>query len=158
MECFIGQIEAFAFDYVPVYWLPCDGREVPIQRASALFALLGTTYGGNGTSTFKLPDLRGRIPMGRSDATGNRPGTMGGSETHALAPSQMAQHVHPAPAVVSHPAPAQSALPLADAAPAGALSPSVIAPAGQGQAHDNMMPSLALLYCICVEGTWPATD
>ena len=157
MECFTGQIEAFAFGLIPNGWLPCDGREVQILEYSALYSLLGTTYGGNGRTTFKLPDLRGRVPMGRSDATGNPPGKMGGSETHALVAAQMAQHVHPAPAVVSRAAPAQSALPLADAAPAVALSASVIAPAGLGQAHDNMMPSLALNYCICAEyGVYPA--
>lgn len=158
MECFTGQIEAFAFGLVPYDWLPCDGREVQIQEYSALYSLLGTTYGGNGRTTFKLPDLRGRVPMGRSDATGNPPGKMGGSETHALVAAQMAQHVHPAPAVVSRAAPAQSALPLADAAPAVALSASVIAPAGLGQAHDNMMPSLALNYCICLWGLFPDGD
>ena len=97
MEPFLGEIRAFAFSRVPNGWLPCDGRQLQIQPNVALFALLGIRYGGDGKTTFNLPDLRGRAPIGAGQGTGlsNRVlADMGGAETHTLTINEMPRHDH----------------------------------------------------------------
>ncbi len=93
MDPYYGQICLFAFNYAPRNWILCDGRLLSIGENSALFALLGTTYGGNGVTNFGLPDLRGRVPVGANNST-YRLGTRGGVETERIDVSQMPEHDH----------------------------------------------------------------
>src|SRR5256885_17265669 len=93
MDPFLGEIRAFAFGQVPRGWLLCNGAILPISTNQALFALLGTQYGGNGTSNFALPDLRGRAPIGYGG--GGVLGLIGGTGSVTLIPSPMAPHTHP---------------------------------------------------------------
>src|SRR3954467_11617453 len=96
-EPYLGQIEAFAFTYAPRGWALCAGQTMPINQYQALFSLLGTTYGGNGTTTFNLPDLRGRVPVGQGTGKGLNPinlGDTGGSANDTLTVGQMPQHLH----------------------------------------------------------------
>src|SRR5690242_9744801 len=98
MDPIIGSIILFAFPRIPDNFLPCDGRALPIATFSALFSVIGTTYGGDGAMTFNLPDLRGRVPVHRGQAPGLPPyvlGAAGGSEMVTLTPDQIAQHAHP---------------------------------------------------------------
>src|ERR1700744_6341396 len=91
-EPFIGQIEAFAFSFAPKGWAQCAGQLLPINQNTALFSLLGTSYGGNGTTNFALPDLRGRIPI--SMGGGHTLGARGGEEAHTINVSELPAHVH----------------------------------------------------------------
>ena len=91
-EPFIGEIRVFSFDFPPHGWAPCDGRELSIAQNQALFAILGTTYGGNGQTTFRLPDLRGRAPVHVGDTV--RLGQASGEETHTLSVAELAAHTH----------------------------------------------------------------
>jgi len=98
-EPFIGEIRMVGFNYAPNGWAPCDGRLLPIAQNSALFALLGTTYGGDGVVNFGLPDLRGRVAVGMGTGPGLTPivqGQRSGSESVTLTSGQMPQHAHPA--------------------------------------------------------------
>jgi microcystin-dependent protein len=168
---FLGQIELFAFGYVPRGWAACQGQLLPVNQNQALYALLGTTYGGDGTRTFALPDLRGRVPIGMD---GNFPiGQRGGQEAHALSAAEMPQHGHnlmadatttqtgnqPSPAVVlgqssgqvTPGGPAFSANLYASGNPNAQLNGGAMASVGNGQAHENRMPSLVLNFCICID-------
>ena len=93
MEFYLGQIEIFAQNRMPRSWLPCDGRELPIEKYQALYLLLGTRFGGDGIKTFALPDLRGRVPVGQ-DPDGYRLGTAFGTETHTLTEAEIPPHSH----------------------------------------------------------------
>lgn len=102
-EPYIGSVDFVAFNFAPRGWATCDGQILPIQTNTALFSLLGTTYGGNGQTTFALPDLRGRVPMhmGQGPGLSNRTlGEQGGSETHTLIASEMPAHTHTASTTV----------------------------------------------------------
>lgn len=97
MEPFLGQIQPFGFNFAPRGWAFCAGQQIAIAQNSALFSLLGTVYGGNGQTTFALPDLRGRSPVGFGDGPGLTPiniGAKAGSETHTLLSTQMPSHTH----------------------------------------------------------------
>jgi microcystin-dependent protein len=174
---FLGQIELFAFDVVPRGWAKCEGQVLPVNQNQALFALIGTTYGGDGRTSFALPDLRGRVPisMGGNFSLGQ----IGGQEAHALSVAEMPQHGHslmadatttattnqPSPAAVlgessgrvAPAGPAFSANLYATGNPDARLNNGAVASAGNGQAHENPMPSLALSFCICVhqDATFP---
>jgi microcystin-dependent protein len=96
-EPFVGQIQAFGFQFTPMYWLPCDGRALPISQYDVLFTLIGTTYGGDGVTTFNIPDLRGRVAlhMGQGQGLSARPiGSMSGHESITLTTAQMPSHTH----------------------------------------------------------------
>lgn len=169
-EAFIGEIRLFAGNYAPVNWALCDGSLVSISDNSTLFALLGTTYGGDGVTQFALPDLRGRLPIGQGQTTGGSNRVMGqpiGVENVTLTLGQIPEHTHPfsvagaastgkpqgqVPAAVTGfnlyaPAPATSAANLA---------PSTVQVVGGGQSHNNVMPSLVLTYIICLFGIFPS--
>ena len=95
---FVGQLALVAFNFAPVGWAFCEGQVLPISQYTALFALIGTTYGGNGTTTFALPDLRGRVPIGQGQGTGltNRNmGQVGGAETNTLSIAEIPPSHHP---------------------------------------------------------------
>lgn len=166
---YVGEIRIFAGNFAPRDWATCDGQILPIQQNTQLFALLGTTYGGNGTTYFALPDLRGRAVTGPVGGVLNDPV---GTATVTLTPAEMPAHNHAmygdtARAVSSEAnarLPArfmapnnQSCIPV-NASPAPVmttLSPLAVAPAGGGEPHENMQPYTALLYCIALKGVWP---
>jgi microcystin-dependent protein len=162
---YLGEIRLFAFGFPPRGWLPCDGRLLSINVNQALFSLLGFAYGGDGRTTFALPDLRGRIPVhfGVTPALG----TKAGVETHALTVNELPSHSHPVVAssmLPNRPGPAGNmwangggAIPYADAAAANAtMAGAAVTPAGGGQAHPNLAPFLVLNFCIAVQGIFPS--
>ena len=174
MSSFIGQIELFAFDAVPPGWAKCDGRVLPVNQNQALFSLLGTTYGGDGRTTFALPDLRGRVPIGFAE---NLLGQQSGEEAHTLATAEMPTHSHglmadavstvtghqPSAATVLGQSSGQVAVGgptftanlYATGSPRVSLNGGAIMPVGTGRPHENRMPSLALNFCICIDPQAP---
>lgn len=163
-EPFIGEIKLFSCNFAPKGWALCDGALLPINSNQALFAILGTTYGGNGTTTFALPDLRGRVP--RHQGNGVTLGQAAGEEGHTLTQAEMPMHNHLAYAS-SQTGTTKSAeggvwaqtdfekyAPTADQVMSGqALSTS-----GGSQPHSNMQPYLALNFCIAVVGIFPSQN
>jgi len=159
---FIGEVRAFPYNFAPRGWMTCSGQILPIAQNTALFSILGTTYGGNGVQTFALPDLRGRVPV-HPDASSILLGTQAGQESVSLLSNQ-ASHSHPVSAVsgAGNSDTPGGALPAA--ATAGmygvsadtSLNAAVVGVAGGNQAHENRQPSLALTYCIAVSGVFPA--
>jgi microcystin-dependent protein len=172
---FLGEIKMFAGNFAPVGWALCDGSLLSINQNTALFSLLGTTYGGNGTTTFALPDLRGRFPMHPGTGANLTPrnlGDVGGQETVTLTAAQMPVHTHTAAvaadSTVATTDQPQSALPgrNASATPsfgktanaAMASSAVVLAPAGGGQAHPNMPPFVCVNFIIALQGIFPSRN
>lgn len=179
-EPFLGEIRMFPYNFAPTGWAFCDGQLLPISQNTALFALLGTTYGGNGTTTFALPDFRGRGPIhpGQGPGLSQRTlGQAGGAETVALGVPQMPVHTHAAncntgPAnqespggnvwakVFNHSPHTHTHTPgpniYQSGSPNGQMSSAAIANTGGGQAHENMPPFLAVSFCIALEGVFPA--
>ncbi len=176
MDPFIGEIRLFAGTFAPVGWALCDGQLIAIAQNEALFSLLGTTYGGDGVSTYALPDFRGRVPLHQgSGPLGNYVlGERAGTETVTLTGGQLPNHSHTAGASAAAPAavPAGginlastamvtgSPLPkpkmYADPATLVAMSPNAIAAAGGSLAHNNMAPNLALNFIIAMQGIFPS--
>jgi microcystin-dependent protein len=168
IDPYLGEIMLFAGSYAPRGWAPCNGQLLPINQNQGLFSLLGTYYGGNGQTTFALPDLRGRAPIhvGQGPGLTDRTlGEQGGEETHLLTVEEMPAHTHLASAYSGNGTSASPAglLPARDPSGtphygAGAdvtLSPGAIGVTGGNQAHNNMQPFLALTFCICVQGVFP---
>lgn len=166
MEPFIGQIQLFAFGFAPAGWATCDGQVLSIQSNTALFSLIGTTYGGNGTTTFALPDLRGRAPIHQGQGAGlstRSLGETGGEETVTLSATQMPAHGHGVAgsnaATSKSPAglvPGFAAAAATYAAPDGtAMASTMVQNAGGSQPHDNMPPFLTMSYCIALQGIFP---
>ncbi|MFZ5815175.1 MAG: phage tail protein [Bacillota bacterium] len=162
---YVGEIRMFAGNYAPAGWAFCDGSFLSTSEYEALFTLIGTTYGGDGQSTFALPDLRGRLPV--HAATGYTLGQMGGVEQVILTTAQMATHTHTAGArneTGNQPSPtnalwANSTLTqFANVEPDGSMSPSAIRPFGGGQPHDNMMPYLCVSFIIALSGIYPSQN
>jgi len=162
---FIGQITLFAGNFAPRGWAFCEGQLLPIAQNTALFSILGTTYGGNGETTFALPDLRGRAPIHHGQGPGLSDrylGEQGGEETHELTTAELPLHSHPAGAsggaqTTNRPAgavPARGGVYAAsqDTTMGGATA------AGGGQPHNTMQPYLALSYIIALEGIFPARN
>lgn len=166
---FVAEIRIFPFNFAPKGWAWCDGQLLPISQNTALFSLLGTTYGGNGTSNFALPDLQGRSPMHPGQGPGlslHDLGETGGSETVTLLESEMPAHNHALQTfndigedrlVNSTAAMARSTGGFLYNAP-GALvqmSPQAISPVGGDQPHNNMQPYLTFYFCIALQGVFP---
>lgn len=160
---YIGEIRLFAGNFAPAGWMFCEGQILPISENETLFNLIGTTYGGDGQSTFALPDLRGRIPIHQGN--GFTLAETGGVETVTLTVSQIPAHSHPLvsqskPGKFSSPAnalPAASALRQFSAnAPAAAMSVTAIAPTGGSQPHNNFMPYLCVDFIISLYGIYPS--
>ena len=174
VDCYVGEVRLFAGSRVPDNWHACDGTQLSISGNEVLYSVIGTTYGGNGVTTFALPDLRGRVPIGQGQGLGLTArgiGVASGAEAVALDPSQMPAHAHvimtagsdasaatPGPAVTL----ANTVSPLAQYLKSGAassqqvqLSASTVAPVGSGQAHNNVMPSTVLTYIIALVGIYP---
>jgi microcystin-dependent protein len=172
---FLGEIRAFSFDFAPSGWQLCNGQLLPIQQYQALFALLGTTYGGNGTNNFALPDLRGRIAMSMASST--PPGQQQGTESVTLTSQQLPVHSHVVNAaangttnvsnqvgptvILGSGASNQTGNPVAtpsysSAAPNVAMAP--LGANGGNQPYENRMPYLVMSYCIAMVGVFPSRN
>jgi len=177
MEPFLGQITLYACNFAPYGWLQCQGQILPIQQYAALFSLLGTNFGGNGTSNFSLPNLQSTVPIGQGQGAGLSDyvmGETGGSENVSLTLSTMPAHSHPmlaytATATATNPAGALTAKGpssgghgggdattlYSTTAPNVALAPGSVGPAGGNIPHSNLQPLLALNWCIATTGVFP---
>lgn len=160
---FIGEIRMFAGTFAPMDWAFCDGQSLPIAGNDALFALIGTTYGGDGMNTFNVPDLRGRLPMHKGN--GYVPGQMGGVEQVTLIPNQLPAHTHAAQASASdgnlsnpqNAVWAKTILPgYSSNAPGLTMKNSSVGSAGNNQPHDNIMPFQAVNFIISLWGIFPS--
>jgi len=160
---FIAEIRVLSFSYAPKSWALCNGQLLPINQNQALFALLGTTFGGNGQTTFALPDLRGCVPMhvGGRHVLGER----AGQEAHTLTAPEYPTHNHLANVVNSNAnaAPTGHLLAAANALyqpqPANTqLAPSTITSVGGGQPHANQQPFLTLSFAIALQGIFPSQN
>jgi microcystin-dependent protein len=181
---FLGQVETFAFDYAPRNWLVCAGQLLPIQQYTALFSLIGTYYGGDGIRTFALPNLMSRVAVGSGQAPGLSDyvlGQVGGEETHTLLNGEMARHNHNLNADAKTPATNNTAIPATNVvlgqsigvppqgasfsvymytsgSPSSTLDPNTIGIAGGSVPHPNIMPYLALNFCIAMVGIYPSRN
>lgn len=163
-EPFIAEIKIVSFGFAPKGWALCNGQILQINQNQALFSLVGTTYGGNGVTTFALPNLQGRTPLHTSNTVAL--GQSAGEENHTLNTSEIPAHPHFANGVnAAGDAPAPTGTMLAAEAtamyapPAGNLvnlAAGTIAPAGASQPHNNMMPFLTLNFCIALVGIFPS--
>jgi len=160
---YIGEIRMFAGNFAPVGWAFCNGALVPISDNDALFNLIGTTYGGDGQSTFALPDLQSRLPV--HVGPGFALGQVAGAESVTLTTNQIPAHSHVQSASsgqgsASSPAGAVSAASTLDqystTAPSLGLSPSALTSAGGSQPHDNMSPYLVVNFIISLFGIFPS--
>lgn len=169
-EAYIGQVIAVGFSFAPVGWALCDGTLLPISQNTALYSLIGTTYGGDGMNNFALPDLRGRTVIGQGQAPGLQsyvPGQVGGAEAVALTPQQFASHTHAMTgagsasagspgATVVFGTPASEVHVYGNSGGRTALSANTIGQAGgQGSPHENRQPFRAINYIIALEGAFP---
>ena len=165
---FLGQIGLFSFGFAPQGWAFCNGQTLPIAQNQALFALLRTTYGGDGVTTFGLPNLQGRAAVSAGQGKGLSPyalGQVGGETAHALTMQEMPNHLHNAATASDttqlnpqghYWAPNTGSNNTYAATAAGMMSRSALGVSGGGQPHPNMQPSLALNFCIALVGTLPS--
>lgn len=171
---YIGEIRMFAGTFAPVGWAICDGRQLSIANEQTLFALIGTTYGGDGVNTFNLPDLRGRSPISQGQGPGPGPnnytlGTIGGLESVTLTVQQLPSHTHsmaagtvgtsstPQNAYIGS-ATAAKDFRFASGAGTDTLSPSTLQPNGGNMPHENRSPYLAIQFIICLSGIFPSRN
>lgn len=169
MEQFIGEIRAFGFTFAPRGWATCDGQLLAINQNQALFSLLGTTYGGDGVTTFALPDLRGRVSVHMGQGPGRSPyvaGQVGGAEAVTLTASQMPAHGHPvaasSAATDKNPSGNVPAY-TGSAASYGAtldltMNQAMVGTAGGSQPHPNLQPYLTINWCIALMGEYPSRN
>ncbi|MBN2387247.1 MAG: phage tail protein [Anaerolineales bacterium] len=162
MEPFLGEIKIVSFNFAPAGWAACDGQTMQIVQNQALYALLGTTYGGNGSTTFGLPDLRGRVPL-HFNAT-YPPGNAGGEAGHVLTAAEMPSHTHTvsaSDAAANAPSPTGNTWAAANngyaAAPDATMKPAALGTTG-GQPHENRQPYLVLNFVIATTGIFPSRD
>ncbi|NBB24505.1 phage tail protein [Porphyrobacter sp. SLTP] len=167
---FVAEIRVVPFNFAPRGWAWCDGQILPLSQNTALFSLLGTTYGGNGESNFALPNLQASAVMGPGQGPGLSDrflGEQGGSQTVTLLPIEMPGHAHTMQATSF---PANASLASAGAAiarsvggaahaptggPAAVMAPEALAPAGGDMPHNNMMPYLTMYFIIALQGVFP---
>lgn len=166
MEPYLGEIRCFSFGRIPTGWLPCAGQTLLITQYSALYSLIGIEFGGDARTTFRLPDLRGMVPLQYNPAAHINVGTTGGVETVTLTQTQMPSHTH---LVATNSDPGTTTNPTGDflasvASPHLAFNTgtSLVATAadnvgstGGSGPHSNMQPSLAVSFCIAVSGYYP---
>jgi microcystin-dependent protein len=167
---FVAEIRIFPFNFAPRGWAWCDGQLLPLSQNTALFSLLGTTYGGNGKSNFALPDLQGRAPMHPGQGPGlslHDLGETGGSETVSLLESEIPAHAHVLRGdanVAETPDPAGNVFARATSINAYqtntsqslvTMAPEALAPAGGDQPHNNLQPYLTFYFCIALQGVFP---
>lgn len=170
---YLSEIRMFAFNFAPRGWAMCNGQYLPINENTALYSLLGTTFGGDGRTTFQLPDLRGRVPMQPGSSNVPQAGIYGGRETVTLDVTQIPSHTHgvnatdtdadnsrPAPAMVWSTAAPDGKVAYAYPENSGDYKPVALHSAscsatGGGQPHSNMQPTLAINMCIATAGYYP---
>lgn len=185
MDAFVGEIRAFAFNFNPQQWALCQGQLLSISQYSALFSILGVTYGGNGTTNFALPNIQGTVLNSAGQLAGGQNYTLGemnGSASVTLNPTQIPSHTHAFNAAEPTAPSSNITVPTAGSyisnsyakpnptatgvlgrayapvtpAPNGILNPASVGLSGSGLPHDNMMPYLTINYCICLAGIFPA--
>lgn len=174
---FVGEIRVFPFNFAPTGWALCNGQLLPISQNTALFSLLGTTYGGNGTSTFALPNLQGLAPIHFGQGPGltaRNLGDTGGSATVTLTASQMAAHAHGVAVVSANDISTASSTPTGatvfgnaqaratsvgyvtvGAQAAAPLNAGTVLASGGSQPHNNLAPYLVFNFCIALQGIFP---
>ncbi len=177
MDPYIGELRLFGFNFAPVGWAQCNGQVLSISQNAALFSILGTSFGGNGTSNFALPNLQGMVPIDQGSGPGSSPfvvGQTGGEQTHMLVSNEMPTHSH---SLTAKPVAAINTTPAAGSTtseghggargttfnvntyttngPGTTLNPAAVGGAGSGAAHDNMQPSLTMNWCIAMQGLYP---
>ncbi len=166
-EPFLAEIRIIGFNFAPPGWAFCDGQILPINQNQSLYSLLGTTYGGDGETSFALPDFRGRTPI--HVGSGHTLGEKSGEETHTLSAAEMPAHTHQMRASGDT---ADQAFPTGNVLAAGtATDPfwtgpnslvdkasSTVTATGGGQGHENMQPWLALNFCIALQGLFPSEN
>jgi microcystin-dependent protein len=165
-EPFLAEIRMFSFNFVPRGWAICAGQVMPINQNAALFSLLGTTYGGDGRTTFALPNLLDRAPVHVDSTHGTRTlGEVGGEAAHTLTVSELPTHTHTVlarnTASTSSPAFAlwgSSAKTMYASSPTVTMGPTALGTAGNSQAHDNMPPYLAITFGIALVGIFPSRN
>ena len=168
-EPFLAEVRIVGFNFAPRGWAFCDGQILPINQNQSLYSLLGTTYGGDGRTSFALPDMRGRTPIHVGE--GHREGQKSGEETHTLAANEMPNHDH-----VFRASSSDGNQPLSNGmlgrttagdiyrdsalAPQGltSLRSGTVTNVGGGQAHENMMPFIAVNFCIALQGLFPSRN
>ncbi|HRA03850.1 MAG TPA: tail fiber protein [Arachnia sp.] len=168
---FVAEIRLFPFNFPPRGWAFCDGQLLPISQNTALFSLLGTFYGGDGKSTFALPDLQGRVPVHQGQGPGLSQrfiGEAGGAETVTLLASEMPAHTHPLAAsansaysrgpsqeLVANQSGGVNSYAPAAASPPALLAAAAIGASGNGLPHNNLAPYVVVNYCIALQGIFP---
>jgi len=165
---FLSEIRIFAFGMVPRGWVQCNGQALSIAQNAALFALVGTTYGGDGIQNFKLPNLQGRVPLHFGNGGGGNytTGQTAGEVNVTLNLQQLPQHTHlvqgnstaDASAASSTTVPGGGGAAGYGAPPNTAMNPAVVGTAGNSQAHPNMQPYLVLNFCIALTGIFPSRN
>ena len=161
---FVAEIRIFPFNFAPKGWAWCDGQLLPLSQNTALFSLLGTTFGGDGLTTFALPDLRGRTPI--HVGSGHTLGERGGEQAHTLSIAELPTHTHALTASHDN---ATTSIPANNVVMAQAsidmyrsptslvaMEPASVANTGGSQAHLNMQPYLTLSFCIALQGIFPS--
>jgi microcystin-dependent protein len=166
-EPFLGEIRLMSFQFPPKGWALCNGQLLPINQNQALFSLLGTTYGGNGQTTFALPDLRDRVPV--HTGAGISLGQRGGEATHTVSLAELPAHLHPmsgsssaattglaGPSAI--PATSQGAAAYGAPADLVAFAGNAVAGVGGSQPHENRQPFLVMSFCIALQGIFPSQN
>lgn len=171
-EAYVGEIRMMAFNFPPKNWALCNGQILQISQNAALFSILGTTYGGNGTTTFALPNLQGRAPVHFGNGNGLPPvalGQAGGEEAHALTGPETAAHTHQVMGATNPPTGnaigpgnnylgSSTSLLYTTGALAGDLAPETVKPVAGGQPHANLQPYQVVSFCICLFGLFPSRN
>lgn len=180
-QSYIGTIDYFGFGFPPKGWALCNGQTLPISSNQALFALLGTTYGGNGVTTFMLPNLQGRVPIGVNNSNNQRPqyplGQAAGQESHVLTVQEIPSHNHTLVGDASSPGSSNLGTPststslgnaantagggvtmYSKAGPNAQLSGATVGTTGQNVGHENRMPFTVISACICLQGLFPSRN
>jgi microcystin-dependent protein len=163
-EPFLSEIRIMSFGFPPKGWALCNGQLLPINQNQALFALLGTTYGGNGQTNFALPDLRGQVPI--HFGAGHNLGEKAGEQAHTLTLAEMPQHPHVLQAssldgnsaLTSGNVLATAANVYAAPGSLTTIQPATVGNVGGSQAHNNLMPYLTLSFCIALQGIFPSRN
>lgn len=174
MDAYTGEIRLFAGNYAPLDWAYCNGQEISVQQYTALYSLITNTYGGTPGVTFKLPDLRGKVPMGTGTGPGLSERDLGvtyGSASASVTLDQMPAHTHvvrgkltPGATVTNDPtghiwANLSVANKVYTTTPNETMDPRIVAPmVGGGNAHNNVQPCVAINYIICLNGNYPDFD
>ena len=168
---FLSEIRIFSFNFAPRGWAMCNGQTLAINQNQALFALLGTTYGGNGQTTFQLPNLQGKIAVGFGAGSFATLGQGAGQVNHTLLSTETPSHTHQAVGTSANgtqnspqgnlwakEATAPNGITIYGSSPDTQLNPAAIQNTGGGQAHPNLMPYLVLTFCIALQGIFPSQN